>query len=540
MIFSTAVGLVLSFPPFPTGSIALITLVPFLFYLRHRTARHALRTGFFIGLGWGLGTLYWIGRPTLIGLAGAMLWFPLSLTLFALAMSLLHRVWGDFSVWLTPFVWTGFEIIFSWGEMGFTWNSLAYTQTAFPSMIQYASIFGMYGVTFWVVTGNVLLFFLIHRLQQPGGTQSSDKRIGIRFKQISPLLIALCLLLLLPWIHGSMRIRSFDRKRSEEIEIQGADRSVRVALLQGNIDPYRKWSPSFLDSNFTIYENLTRKVVLSQPDLIVWPETAAPCYLRRQVSCMRRVKSHVDRYGIPILTGGLDLEWSEDGDHSVYNSAFLLSPGAHKIPYYSKLKLVPFGERVPLMGTFPILYDLAKRTDLDVGGFSAGDSIVVFSLRRSDHMKAVSFAVVICYESIFPYIVRRFIRRGAQFLVIITNDGWFGNSSGPYQHARIAVMRAVENGIAVARCANTGISEMIDPVGRILVKSKYNEETCLVRDIDLRQPDTPFVKAGSAVPIFILGVNGMILIAGLIHYPQPSRHRTKKKSTKRERQKTDE
>jgi apolipoprotein N-acyltransferase len=231
---------------------------------------------------------------------------------------------------------------------------------------------------------------------------------------------------------------------------------------------------------------------------------------------MSRIKQHVDRLRIPILTGALDAEWSEDGNHKIFNSVFLLEPGSWDIQQYDKMKLVPFGERVPLVGQFPFLYDLAKKTDLDIGGFSPGDSVVVFELETQNRVQTIPFATVICYESIFPYLVQRFIRQGAKFLVIITNDGWFGNTSGPYQHARIAVLRAIENGIGVARCANTGISEFIDPMGRILQRSSYNEETVLIGRIDIRDKDTFFLKAGYLFPALILGMNASILLSMIV------------------------
>ncbi len=519
LLFITSVGLVLSLPPFPTGGIALGALVPFLFIIRKQTTKRAIRAGFLIGFLWGVGTLYWIGRPTMIGLAGAMLWFPLSFTLFSVVTAFLHRKWGNFSFWFAPFTWTGIEIIFSWGEMGFPWNSLANSQTSTPVMIQYASIVGMHGVTFWVVTVNVLIFYLILQWSQIHSSSSNgktDDTLHRLKKKGYRLVIVLLLLISLPWAYGHQRIRRFDRSMVSGSEPSPSDRSVHIALVQGNIDPYRKWSSTFIDSNFSTYAKLTRQGAEHHPDLIVWPETAAPCYLRRRFSCMNRVKRQVDSLQIPILTGALDAEWSEDGNHKIFNSAYLLKPNSWDVTQYNKMKLVPFGERVPLVGHFPVLYDLAKKTDLDVGGFSPGDSVVVFELNDRNKDRIIPFATVICYESIFPYFVRKFIQNGARFLVIITNDGWFGNTSGPYQHAQIAVMRAIENGIGIARCANTGISEIIDPMGRIVKRTSFNKEEILTGRIDVRDSDTIFLKAGAIVPGFILGMNGMIFLSSFI------------------------
>jgi apolipoprotein N-acyltransferase len=345
----------------------------------------------------------------------------------------------------------------------------------------------MFGVTFWVVLSNVLVFFIIENRHH-------------RSRSLA-LVGGLILLIGVPWIQGRWAL-----SRSKPME-----GGLKLSLVQGNIDPYRKWSPSFIDSNFVRYHRLTEIAASAKPDLIVWPETATPSYIRYRPSRKRQIRLQVDSLGIPILTGAPD--YRRIGEKSeVYNGAFLFRPDSWKMDCYHKIQLVPFSERVPLMGKLPILYDLARRTHLDVGGFSPGDSVVVFEWYSSRVHRTIRFSTIICYESIFPYLVRRFVRKGAQFLVIITNDGWFGNTSGPYQHAQFAVYRAIENRVWIARCANTGISEFVDPYGRVQSKTRFNQEAIQHGSVGTEGGDSLFVVWGQVFLYVILLACGCVLV----------------------------
>ncbi|MFH1942867.1 MAG: apolipoprotein N-acyltransferase [bacterium] len=491
-ILLTSVGLVFSFPPFPVGFLALAALVPFFFYLRGKRLRDAFRGGYAVGLLWACGMIYWIGWATIIGLVGALIWMPISFALFSMFQSWLCRKWGEKSLIAAPVLWTGIEIVFSWGEMGFTWNSLAYTQTYTPILIQSASVFGMFGITFWVVLFNVMLYFIVAR--------------GWKWRYSRWVTLGLGLLLILPAGYGW---RMLTRPAQSAAKI-------KISLVQGNIDPYRKWSPSFIDSNFVVYGRLTRQASAQKPDLIVWPETATPCYLRYRLNYLGEVKSMVDSMGIPLLTGAPDYEWAEGRKAKSYNAAFFIEPHSWKIDSYYKMQLVPFSERVPLVGKFPFLYDLARRTDLDIGGFTPGDSVAVFKFIKQPEAVEIPFAAIICYESIFPYLVRKFVRDGAQFLLVITNDGWFGNTSGPIQHAQYAVFRAVENRVWIARCANTGISEFIDPMGRIRARTRFNEEAVLTESLSAGGGNTFFTAHGDWFVNCVIGLNLLVLGVTLI------------------------
>ena len=486
LIGLTSARLILSFPPFPTGCIAFFALVPFLFFLEGKTVWESIRGGYVIGVLWAAGTLYWIGWATVIGLVGSLIWMGLPMAIFAALQAWFLRRWDVRGVIAAPILWTGVEILFSQGAMGFTWNSLAYSQTYQPAFIQTASVTGMFGVTVWVMALNVLAYFIVRVWKH----RYSVIRLGT----------VVLLILILPYVYGHLVMPP------EELPEEG----LNIALIQGNIDPYKKWSPSFIDSNFVVYDRLTAQAAEFDPDLVVWPETASPSYLRYRFGRLRQIKARIDSLGVPLLTGAPDFTRRKGEKPSIYNSAMFIRTDSWRLDSYRKMKLVPFGERVPLVGDLPILYDLAKRTHLDVGGFSPGDTVMVFQQPYGEYA-TIPFSTIICYESIFPYLVRKFVRAGARFLVIITNDGWFGKTSGPVQHAQIAVYRAIENRTWVARCANTGISEFIDPYGRIRSKTRFNEETVLPGRIGIDGGRSLFVNYGYVFMMLISVLNVLLI-----------------------------
>ncbi|MBN1894409.1 apolipoprotein N-acyltransferase [bacterium] len=461
-IFVTAAGLILSFPPFPLGFIAWGILIPFFHVVRRIRSRSAFWTGYLTGLVWACGTVYWIGTATGIGLFLALAVFPLFFALYAFLQAGLCSRWGDSAVWAAPFIWTGIEILASFADIGFQWLSLAYTQTRYPFLFQYLPFTGAHGLTFWIVTVNAAAFFLIRSV--PG-----QKR------RTTGAAVLLAALFLFP-VAAGLSVLSGP---------QPGEGEIRISLVQGNIDPYIKWSPDFMDSNFVIYERLTREAARTGPDLIVWPETAAPCYLRHRAVYLNRVRSFVDSLGVPLLTGAPDYVWIHPDTVNKYNAALLLRPRDYRIQTYYKMRLAPFSERVPFTEQLPFLSSLAQKISRDVGDYTPGREVKVFDLAVHGQSGPVFFSAIICFESIFPELVSDFVEAGAGFLVIITNDGWFGRTSGPYQHAQAAVLRAVENRVWIARCANTGVSCFIDPLGRVVRKTRLDEAVSLEQTVRL-------------------------------------------------------
>jgi apolipoprotein N-acyltransferase len=271
--------------------------------------------------------------------------------------------------------------------------------------------------------------------------------------------------------------------------------AVGVGLLQGNIDQAVKWDRGHQVRTLETYERLARQAAVERPSLIVWPETAVPFFLRREPELGARVRAVAVATGVPMLVGSPDL----GADGLLYNSAFLIGTDGRLAGRYDKRHLVPFGEYVPLQRVFFFLDKLVT----GIGDFGRGQTATVFAdgLGR--------FSVMICYEVIFPGEVREFTQAGAQLLVNITNDAWFGRSGAPYQHLAMAAIRAVENGSYLIRAANTGVTAIIAPTGEILRQTPIFTEAVLTGTIRLRQGHTPYARYGDVVAwsclVFLVG-----------------------------------
>ena len=489
--------LALAFPCHPqhpleflfNSSWVFVALVPILWQLDGDGFKPAFYRGWLAGFLFNLLTLYWVahtqgGGAAVVGATGLLAaYLGLFVGAFAGLQNILVARWGKRSLWAAPFLWTATEYLISLGELGFPWLLLGHSQAAFPSLIQYASWTGVYGVSFWIATVNLLV---------------ASTLLDGRRRRMSAL--ALFGALLLPYAHGQLTI---DDRENAALD------TVRVAVVQPNVSRREKWGPAGLQHSFDTLETLTRSAGEGDPDLVVWPETALPCYLGLRPDCDSRLASFVEEVGAPVLTGasGYDRQRREP-----YNSAFYYAPGRSTVQTYSKMHLVPFGERTPFRDSIPFLRDIdwtALTGDLGPAEFARGDSATLFQNLRAP------FGVLICFESVFPDLARRSVRAGARLLVNITNDSWFGPTAGPYQHAQLAVLRAIENRVSIARSANTGISMFIDPFGRTHDATEIFTRTFALRDLPVRSGETFYTRNGdlfahltllAAIAVVILAV----------------------------------
>ena len=483
LLTATAFALIFSFPPFLGGAIAMIALIPYIHFIGNKSNFQSFLGGYFVGLVWISGTVYWIGWATMTGLIGTIIYVPVFLALLTMTMNWLIKRWGRRVIWFLPLFWSSMEFIQSIGPLAFPWNQLAITQTHLIPLIQFASVFGSSGVGFWLVLLNVSFYWLF-------------RFFGKNFKTVL-LFCFIGLLLGIPALHGQAVLKH----RHDE-------KMIGVSLIQGNIDPYKRWTPAFVDSSLMVYKRLTLSQKQFHNSLIIWPETATSCYLRYRYGYLSQVRELADSMQTPILTGSPDYAWDENGEAIVYNAALSIEPNQHTIQKYYKQHLVPFSEQVPLVNQLPFFYSFLSALKLDVGHYAAGDSLHIF---RTHNHNSFSFGVAICFDSVFSTYFIDMVKKGAQFIVIITNDGWFGHTSGPYQHARIAVIRAIESGRWIARCANTGISSVIDPCGRIQILSQFGREQTLHHQIGLQDGQTAYVRFGHWLSLFITVLSLSIL-----------------------------
>ena len=483
----------LAFPSHPDHPLAFLyhplwahcALVPLLLALKDRGFKAGFAAGWISGLVWNLMSLYWVaytqgGGLAVVGGTGLMaaylgLFTGLCIGLF----NVLAARWGAKALALLPLLWTGQEYLLSLGELGFPWLLLGHSQAALPHFIQYATWTGVFGVSCWVVGLNVLFYLAL-----------VERRV---------FLAGLALGYLLPWLHAQNALAT-------PVPAEG----LRIGLIQPNITYADKWGPNGLERSFSALATLSRQAAKRDPELLVWPETAVPCDPVRRAGCRSRVQALVEELDIPLLTGA---------PHANYNAAFFVQPGAAALPSYAKMHLVPFGERTPYRDAIPLLRDIdwSRLTgDLGPAEFARGTEHAVFAHPRHP------FAVLICFESIFPDLVRQHVAAGARVLVNITNDSWFGRSAGPYQHALINAMRAVENRTAIARAATSGISLFIDPFGRTYEATDLFTPAVAVATVPVGQPATFYTRHGD---LFAWGCLLIALVALVARFrkPRPAR-----------------
>ncbi|HPG38036.1 MAG TPA: apolipoprotein N-acyltransferase [bacterium] len=492
----TGVLLGLSFPPFKTGFLAYFVLIPFFLLLEDKHGFSAFRWGYISGLFADIATLFWIGWVTVPGMIGALLVLPLFWGFYAFLHTFLYRRLQFKAYLVVPFLWTAVEYLQSAGETAFPWNFLGYSQSYYLPFIQFAEYLAVFGVSFWVVSINCTIFLLWKKWSLP------------RLRSV--LAIILGILFLLPAVHGIIRM-SDNGVRTEKI---------KIALLQGNIDPFEKWDKDLYDRNFKVYTDLADSAIKGQPDLMIWPETATPFYLRYEMFYLERVKMIADTANLALLTGSVDFDYDDNGDYRYYNSALGFEANLDYIQKYAKMLLVPFSERVPYKNYFPfnvlknLLFDMA----LGVGDYSQGSEYKLFTFHpRSWYLdknngNAYQAAVAICYESVFPDHIAKLTRMGANILIIITNDAWFGKTSAPHQHQQIAVFRAIENRIPVARCANTGVSCFIDEYGHVSRSTALFEQALIEQEVALTSSCTFYAKYRFLLPLITLIVTLTALI----------------------------
>jgi apolipoprotein N-acyltransferase len=488
--------LFLSFPKYGVGSVAWIALVPLLLALQKESVKSALRTGFFAGLVFNVGLIYWIALvvvnygylPWAIGLV-AMLFLAAYLSVYVALFAggiVYLREKGINQIITAPLLWTCLEYLKSHLLTGFPWENLAYSQYLNPHVIQIADIAGIYGITFVVVFINVVICNLLNYLLLGDDGKGWQRPAG-EFMGALLLLIAIL-------IYGDLRISEV------QVKLHTAP-SIDVALIQGNIDQSIKWNPQSQQETLTTYKFLSNLNPSSSSRLIVWPETAVPFYFQDMDDRSRQVYKVAKDTDNWLLFGSPSYIKEQSGV-SYLNSAFLISPEGRIPERYDKVHLVPYGEYVPWRTVFPFLGKLV----VGVGDFRAGQGY--HPLAMNNH----KIGVLICYEAIFPEASRIYKNKGAELLVNITNDAWFGFSSAPYQHLSMTVFRAVENRLFVVRAANTGISAIVDPAGGIIAQTALFVGTSLLGKVRFIDTGTFYMAYGDAFVYLCLISLAVILL----------------------------
>lgn len=410
---------------------------------------------------------------------------------FAAALFVTWRV--GFPLMLTlPVAWVAQEwarSVFPWG--GFPWGFLGYAAVHELRLIQFSEFTGVYGVSALIVVVAVAIFQLL--------SEARSVRAAVRIAAPALGLVLAAL------IFGSWRIH--------QLESAPAAGRLRIAMAQGNIAPTRKWDPAMLAPSFKAYSDASAWAAARGVDLIVWPETAAPFDVQANGAYPWGMKVHeeyrkklltlADSLHTPILTGAPAIH-VERGEVSMRNRAYLVSARGNFDGYYDKIHLLQFGEYVPMRS---ILGKYIKKQVEAPFDFSPGDRQTLF------HVKNAKLGVLICYESIYPDLARRAVDRGADILVNITNDAYFGKTSIPHQLFAMASMRAVENHTPMVRVANSGISAVITPTGRIIGATQLFARTTEIQTVQWKGIRTVYSRIGDvfARSCFALTIVGVLM-----------------------------
>ena len=469
----SGVLLFLSFPTLGHPAAAWLALVPLLVAVAGATPWQALRLGAVAGLVHFAGTLYWIPAVMIDygGLPGPVAWpvhallvtvLALYPALFAAGTAELTARFGPRGLLFAPALWVTTEL----GRMhlftGFPWALLGYSQVPFPAVAQAASVVGVLGVSALVVAVN--------------GAVAHAVVTGPAFRR-TPVVATAALM---------AAVVAFGAWRLEDGSLLRAGSPLRVAALQGNVRQDEKWNPLRGDAILQTYLGQTRQAVGAGARLVVWPESATPFALDRD-SRGEAVRGAARDAGAHLLVGTTEVV--RDAGTRYYNAAYLIEPDQGSTAgVYRKQHLVPFGEYVPLRRALFFVSPLVET----VADFSAGTE------PRTLPVDEGSVGTAICYEIIYPGLVRELVLRGSGLLATVTNDAWYGRTAAPHQHFQQATMRAIEQGRFLVRAANTGISGVVDPYGRVLARSGLFEPAVVVEDVRVLEGLTLYGRFGDA------------------------------------------
>lgn len=456
--------------------------------------------------------LYWVTNsiagftslpPLLTSLVMALLAFYLALypALFAIGWRQLAPAAGKpwqifFSIIGGAALWLLLEKLRGLVLGGFPWHPLGLTLVDYPLPKRLLPWGGVDLISALIVAANLCFFSAWSSWQK-------------QRKASAILLFLLPFILLLPLPGSGPR------------PVTGQETTLRLALIQPNVAQQEKWQPKNRQAIIDKMLSLTNEALAQseKPDLIIWPESALPLFLEREPALLAQLKQLVREKDFALLLGGARLLFEEDGETRLYNSAYLFSPQVSPLvnpqlspdgwQVYDKIKLVPYGEYTPLVTLFPFISKIVPGRDYNRG---RRQKLLTLTVDQDGREKIIRLAPSICFESVFPAYTADFFPLGADLIVNLTNDAWFGDSPGPRQHLSNLRPRTLENHCWLLRCANTGISAIINPRGVIEKKLDLNREGILPATITLAPAGSFF----SRHPRLQLGLAALVLLAAII------------------------
>jgi apolipoprotein N-acyltransferase len=490
---ATGVLLALSFPKYGHGLVAWVALVPLLVALASaRSPGHGFRLGYLAGATSSLGIVYWTSRVVVqyggltepVGIA-VMVLLCLALALFPSVFGAVVAAWtrtlGPAGILLSPLAWVAMELLRSHTLFNFSWCLLGYSQHALLPAIQIARWTAVYGVSCVLAAVSAAVAFAM---------LTPDPRARRRALGGAVALTAVVVGV------GTWILRT---------PVPESGR-VTVGLVQASILQEEKWDPAQAWRNLDRHVALTEQAAGAGARLVVWPESAVPFLFDRNPGVAAQLRGLATSRGIHLLFGNDDRDAEPRPDGRIWVGAKMLAPDGRLVLRYHKMRLVPFGEYVPLQSVLTLGGRYSAKLVRAVGEFTPGEEQAVAPV--DGHL----VGAFICYEAIFPDHVREFAARGAELLVNITNDAWYGRSSAPHQHFAMAVFRAVENGRYLVRAANTGITAVVDPRGRVLERTALFEPAVVVREVPFVAERTFYARHGDLFAWACLAATALVSI----------------------------
>jgi apolipoprotein N-acyltransferase len=495
IVFAVLCGVLtaLAFPKIGLPFFAWISLIPLFFITSRRTAKSSFLIGIVAGTFFYGVLLYWVPSvPAHYGHLStflSILVYLFLIVLLALVWALfwalfarIHRSYPEMAYLAAPFLWVAFEYILTNILTGFPWGVLGLSQFKNLSFIQTASITGIYGISFVLVLFQSLFVYAINAVKR------------------WPFACAIILMVVLH-LGGFLSLK----------KVAVTEESFTASVVQGNVSSDINWHEVSTQDILKLFEEhmeLSQKSYEKGAQLIIWPEFSVPLCFGCEDALYQNFKRILFQFArdsqCTLLLGTNEATGPPD-QRLYHNTALCLAPDFAISTYY-KMHLVPFGEYTPYKKIFRFIEEVTHA----IGEITPGTEPVLHTFKN------LKFGSPICYEIIFPDLVRRFTKKGANFLVTITNDGWYGNTSAPYQHFANAVFRAVENRRFVLRAATTGISGLIDPYGRILAQSTIGTQTFLTGTVTPSNQLTFYARFGNAFSYLCLTLAVTAFILALL------------------------
>ncbi len=485
LLFISVILMVLSFPRFDREFLAWVAFIPWFLAIDEKSPREAGRFSFCLGFVFWITVLFWLRLVTALGLVLLTIYLSLYFSFWGLLTNFIRKKTNFSLVVISPVVWVSLEWLRGVLFTGFPWLPLGNSQYLNIPLIQIAEFSGVYGLSFLIVAVNAVLTEILIRIKKEG---FSD----LKTYWLYPLAVGFLLLFCLKY-------------GNEILKNETLNKPIKVTVIQGNISQDIKWLNEYENYTREVYQILTEEALINAPDLVVWPETAVTVSLPQDLVWHNTLSVLAEAGGSFLLVGSVFYSEFTDG---CFNSTFLISPEGKIISRYDKVHLVPFGEYVPGRKYFPRFFD---RIFEEVGSYTPGREEVIFKIPQG------RFNVLICFEDIFPYIARQFVRKGSELLVNVSNDIWYGKTSAPFQHMAMGVFRAVENRRYLVRCTNTGISAFVGPQGKILDRLENEKgEPLFVRGfltqkISFENKLTFYTRFGDLFVYLNLIVSGILL-----------------------------